>query len=171
MQPAYTITRITPEQVDAASLLAGLLVPVLDIEIWRCYCGLALSGRPAPDGRRHEIVVARAPDGHLRGLCVHRPVVHIVHGTILDTPVFVVASAADARGVADALLQHLCAVVERLDCAALRLPAGCAERWLGHADARAAIDRRYRLPLILDAATPFEVPWASAQCDGLPVNT
>ncbi len=171
MQPAYTIARILPEQIDAASLLADRAVPALDMEIWRSYCELTLSGRPAPDGRLHEIVVAQAPLGHLRGLCVHRLALNLVHGTVLDTPVFVVASAADEIGVATVLLQHLCAAAERLDCAAMRLPAGCAARWLRGSDSRATIERRYRLPVILDAATPFDAPWAPAQRDGLPVNT
>lgn len=170
MQRAYRIARITPEQVDAAYLLAGPLAPALDIDRWRGYCAPVLAGGPAAEGQ-HDIVVAANPRGYVQGLCVHMLARHGVHGPILDVPVFVVASAADEIGVAGALLHHLRTVAGRLDCAAIRIRTGGAERWHRKIDDHALTDGQPRIPLILDAAPSFDIPWARPQDVALPVKT
>lgn len=168
MQRAYTIARITTEQVDAAHLLVGALDPLLDIARWRSYCDEAASEAAAG---RQRIVVAANPRGYLQGLCVHAVVSHPVQGAILDVPVFVVASAADEIGVAEALFCDLCAAAERLDCAAIRIRTEGSQRLRRHLEdsGRTACERR--VALILDARPLLEVPWAQSQGDGLPVKT
>jgi hypothetical protein len=103
MERAYTISRITPGQVDPAFLLAGSFLPVLGLDRWRRHCGALLNGS-APS-MRHDVVVAANPRGYVQGLSVHAVVAHAVHGSILDAPIFAVASAADEIGVAGALFR------------------------------------------------------------------
>ncbi|PTM43006.1 hypothetical protein C8D03_4610 [Bosea sp. 124] len=170
MHPAYTIARITPGQVDAAYLLAGPLAPALDLERWRSYCGQMLSGKGVT-ADQHDIAVAVNPLGYVQGLCIHGLARHVVHGTILDVPIFAVASAADGIGVAAALLQHLCTVAGRLDCAAIRIRTGGAEPWQRQLEDHTLTDGQIRIPVILNAAYALDVPWAGYQGADLPVKT
>jgi hypothetical protein len=161
MERAYKIARITTGQVDAAHLLAGRLDPLLDIMRWRSYCDEAASEAGTAAGRQ-RIVVATNPRGYLQGLCVHAVVAHPVQGAILDVPVFVVASAADEIGIVEALFRDLCAVAERLDCAAIRIRTEGSRRLHCHLEesGRAACERR--VALILDARPSLQAPWAQA---------
>ncbi|KRE05958.1 hypothetical protein ASE63_06520 [Bosea sp. Root381] len=169
MQRAYTISRITPVQVDPAYLLAGSFLPVLEIDRWRRHCGALLDGATA--GNRRDVVVAVNSRGYLQGLSVHAVANHAVHGCILDAPIFAVASAADEIGVAGALFRQLCMTAGRQDCAAIRIRTGAAEPWHRKLVNCPMAECRYRVPVILDA-TPFpDLAWLEPQDDGLPVKT
>jgi hypothetical protein len=170
MERAYKIAPITAAQVDAGYLLVSPLDRGLDVARWRSYCGEVASGPGAEVGRQ-QIVVATNPRGYVQGLCVHAVVKHPVQGAILDVPVFVVASAADELGVAAALFGELCAVAERLDCAAIRIRTESSHRLHHHLEnsGRSACERR--VALILDQRPLLEAPWAESQGDGLPVKT
>lgn len=170
MQRSYTTAPITTEQVDAAYLLVGPLDPLLDLARWRSYCHEAQSGVGTATCRQ-QIVVATNPRGYLQGLCVHAVVTHPVQGAILDVPVFVVASAADEIGVAEALFCDLCAVAERRDCAAIRIRTAGSRRLHRHLDDRGRTVCDRRVALILDPRPLPEVPWAQSQGVGLPVKT
>ncbi|HEV7258394.1 MAG TPA: hypothetical protein VGN82_11480 [Bosea sp. (in: a-proteobacteria)] len=170
MERAYKIAPITTEQVDAGYLLVSPLDRRLDVARWRSYCEKATSELGTAVGRQ-QIVVATNPRGYLQGLCVHAVVKHLVQGAILDVPVFVVASAADEIGVAAALFGDLCALAERLDCAAIRIRTESSQRLHRHLESsgRSACERR--VALILDQRPLLEAPWAQSQGDGLPVKT
>lgn len=165
MQGAYTIAGMKPEQVDAAYLLVEAVNPPPDIESWRAYCGTpgAVTGAP------RDLRVATNPRGHVKGLCLCRQARHAVHGSILDVPVFVVASAADEPGVASAMVEDLCALAGRLDCAAVRIRTGAASRSFSRLDAPRRI--RGGVALILDPSPMGEPPWPLAQGVALPVKT
>jgi hypothetical protein len=163
MQAAYTIAGMKPEQVDAAYLLVEAVSPPPDIESWRAYCDTP--GGVA--GARRDLRVATNPRGHVKGLCLCRQARHAVHGAILDVPVFVVASAADEPGVASAMVEDLCALAGRLDCAAVRIRTGAAARSFTRMEAPRRIGGG--VALILDPSPMAEPPWPVAQ--GLPVKT
>jgi hypothetical protein len=170
MQRAYTTARIRTEQVDAAHLLVSPLDPLLDLVRWRSYCDEAASDGGTA-ARRQQIVVVANPRGYLQGLCVHAVVTHPVQGAILDVPVFVVASAADEIGVAEALFRELCIVAGRLNCAAIRIRTGGSQRLHRHIEDCGRIAWAGRVALILDPKPRQEAPWARSQGDGLPVKT
>ncbi len=166
---AYVTAPIAPAQVDTAYLLVRPLAPLLDISHWRAYC------EPAPrhgaTGRKHGIVVALNARGYVLGLCVHAIAGHPVHGAILDVPVFVVASAADETGVADALVRDLRATAARLGCTAVRIATeGSPRLHRDLQDSHASISDT-SIALILETGAASNVPWAPPQADGLPVKT
>jgi len=169
MHRAYTIARITPVQVDAAYLLAGSFLPVLEIESWRRHCDALLDG--SASGSRHDVVVAANPRGYIQGLSVQSVISHAVHGDVLDAPIFAVASAADEIGVAGALFRQLCMTAGRLDCAAIRIRTGAAEHWHRVLVNCPLADCRYRVPVILDTMPLPDLAWLAPQDDGRPVKT
>ncbi len=141
MQGAYTIAGMTPDQVAAAGLLVGMMKPPPDLEGWR-----------------RDVRVATNPRGYVQGLCLCRQARHVVHGAILDVPLFVVASAADEPGVASALVEDLCAIAGRLDCAAVRIRTGNSPRAL-HGMDRARRSGGAGIAVILDSSPMGEPPW------------
>jgi len=169
MPAVYTVAPITPDTVDAAFPLAGALTPRLEIERWRAYCD-GLDNRQARDAPQRQILVATNPRGHVQGLCLWSRGDHAVHGTILDVPVFIVASAADDAGVASALVDDLCAIAGRMDCAAIRIRSEASPKVLPQVRAP---QRREGggVVLILDPSPLLEVPWGRPQDDSLPVKT
>jgi hypothetical protein len=170
IERAYTVGRITTEQIDAGFLLVSRLDPSLDGGRWRTYCNEVVSGAGPAVGRK-QIVVATNPRGYLQGICVQAVVEHPVQGAMLDVSVFVVASAADEIGVAAALFGELCGIAERLDCSAIRIRMEGSPRLHRHLEdnCRTACERR--VALILDQRPLLEAPWARPQGDRLPVKT
>ncbi len=154
MQGAYTISGLTPDQVDAADLLVGTMKPPPDLAGWRRDGGDAAVSA----GRCQDVRVATNPRGYVQGLCLCRQARHVVHGAILDVPLFVVASAADGPGVASALVADLCAIAGRLDCAAVRIRTGHSPRAL-HGMDRARRSGGAGIAVILDSSPMGEPPW------------
>lgn len=154
MQGAYTIAGMTPDQVDAADLLVGTMKPPPDLAGWRRDGGDAAVSA----GRCQDVRVATNPRGYVQGLCLCRQARHVVHGAILDVPLFVVASAADGPGVATALVADLCAIAGRLDCAAVRIRTGHSPRALQGMD-RARRSGGAGIAVILDSSPMGEPPW------------
>jgi hypothetical protein len=165
MQGAYTIGGMKPEQVDAAYLLVEAAGRPPDIESWRAYCDTP--GGAA--GARRDLRVATNPRGHVKGLCLCQQARHAVHGAILDVPVFVVASAADEPGVASAMVDDLCALAGRLDCAAVRIRTGASARSFSRLEAPRRVGGG--VALILDPSPMIEPAWPVAQGVALPVKT
>ncbi|MDP3256969.1 MAG: hypothetical protein Q8S58_08995 [Bosea sp. (in: a-proteobacteria)] len=155
MQEAYIIAGMTPDQVDAAFLLVRRLKPSPDLEGWRTKRGEG----DAPAGRRQDVRVATNPRGHVQGLCLCREALHMVHGAILDVPLFVVASAADGPGVAAALVADLCAIAGRLGCSAVRIRTGDAPRAF-HGIEHSRQGGTGGIALLLDSSPMADPPWA-----------
>ncbi|MBV9245037.1 MAG: hypothetical protein JO366_09515 [Methylobacteriaceae bacterium] len=66
---------------------------------------------------------------YVKGLCIYSVRAHCVYGRLLDVPVFVAASAADAEGVAADLLQFLQSICDRSVCSGVRFWTMGAETW------------------------------------------
>ncbi|KPF71810.1 hypothetical protein IP69_04790 [Bosea sp. AAP35] len=169
MQGGYTVAPLSPETSDAAFLLVGALAPGLGIARWRRYCDGPDAGAGASEPRL-EVRVAINPRGHVQGLCLWSQARHAVHGRILDVPIFIVASAADESGVAAALVEDLCTIAGRLDCAALRIRSEASPRLLAQFQVPKRRDGR-SIALILDPHPLLDAPWGPSQDDSLPVKT
>jgi hypothetical protein len=128
MQPIYKVGRIARRQIDPAYLLLRPVVPKLDLASWRAFCQemLVSESRPAD---QDDIVVAANPVGYVQGLCLCAVRGHLLHGRILDVSIFVVASAADAPGVANDLLGYLRTLAKGEACGAIRVWTLWQDNW------------------------------------------
>jgi len=77
-----------------------------------------LCGETAGDSER--AVVARDSQGYVKGLCVHLISHHPCYGVLVDVPIFVVATAADAECVAEDLASVLLSKCDQSDCSGIR---------------------------------------------------
>lgn len=112
MAGIYSIERVSGEDITRAFPLLSGVAPQLDLERWRAYC----EGRD-PAAKGQTAFVARNAAGYVQGLCAFTKVNHLRYGAVVEVPVFLVASVADPRGVADDLLEALSAVCRRENCA------------------------------------------------------
>ena len=77
---------------------------------WRAFCQ-PLGSAPLRDetgSNGERAVIARDPQGYVKGLCFSSIKEHSPYGRVLDVPIFVVASAADAEGVATGARRAFC---------------------------------------------------------------
>jgi hypothetical protein len=121
MFPSYTIKPIAKEGVDRAFPLMRAVAPDLSLQEWREYC--------RNGGQREETVLAINASGYVKGLCVFSVRDHGRYGRLLDVPIFVVASAADAEGVGVELLLFLAATRDSEACAGVRFWTMGRETW------------------------------------------
>ena len=125
MPHAYTAAYLSAADVDRAYALIAALAPDLTAEEWRAFCRTGtVAGAPPGD----RIIVATDPLGYVRGICVCAPAGD-AGGRALEVPLFAPLSAADAPGVADALLDGLRRIARRDACATIHFrPLGAEDR-------------------------------------------
>jgi hypothetical protein len=111
MSGIYTVEPIAGAEIRQALPLLYGLGSQIDCERWRAFCE-----RRDPAADRQTVLVARTEDGYLRGLCAYTVLGHLEYGTIIEVPVFVIASAADPDGVADQLLDVLTSLSRQAAC-------------------------------------------------------
>jgi hypothetical protein len=131
MGKSYSIEPITFGAADRAYPLIRAVAPTVALEEWRQFCHSAASP-PAADEReskREQAVLAIDSRKHIKGLCVYSIREHWFYGRLLDVPIFIAASAADAQGVGAELLQFLQAVGNRSVCSGARFWTMGAEAW------------------------------------------
>lgn len=120
---SYVVEPIGPRTIDHAYPLARACGYGLTLGQWRAFCQ-SLGSPPLRDeaaGNNSErAVVARDPQGYVKGLCVYSIREHLPYGRLLDVPIFVVASAADAEGVATELAAALLSRCDWLVCSGIR---------------------------------------------------
>jgi hypothetical protein len=119
--PSYTIKPIAKEGVDRAFPLMRAVAPDLSLQEWRQYC--------RDGGAKEETVVAINSTGYVKGLCIFSVRDHMGYGRLLDVPLFVVASAADADGVGGELLRFLEATRDGEACSGVRFWTMGADTW------------------------------------------
>ena len=130
---SYVIKPIGPDGVDRAYPLMRAVASDLSLQEWRRFCR---------DGaQREETVLAINSKGYVKGLCIFAIRDHRHYGRLLDVPVFVIASAADAEGVGAELLQFLEATRDAEACSGVRLWTMGPETW----DRRLSIDDARRM--------------------------
>lgn len=122
MSVVYTVGPIKRHQVDKAHRLIEAAGCHFDLQAWREFCAEKVAGeRPASNIER--IVTAENPLGYIAGICIMHPVQNAKYGRMLDVPVFIVTSAGDTRGAANALLEYFMAVAGENSCGFIRVAA------------------------------------------------
>jgi len=131
MPTSYSIAPISPETIDRAYPLLRAIAPTLAVEEWRRHCRKLATplADSDPATSREETVVAVNSQGYVKGLCLYSIRHHWIYGRLLDVPIFVVASAADAEGVGKALLQFLQGKRDRSVCSGVRFWTMGAQIW------------------------------------------
>ncbi|RAS08317.1 hypothetical protein [Ensifer adhaerens] len=128
MASAYAVAPIKAAQVERAYCLIGAVGYDIDIDRWRQICAAILA-------RKHlspfieEIAAVEDALGYIRGVAILRVRHHERMGRYLSVPVFVTASAADARGVCGALLGYLNEVALDRRCGAIHIARLSPDRW------------------------------------------
>ena len=126
----YCVKPIAGETIDRAYPLMRAVAPALELREWRQFCQNA-----APDGGRdktsdrEQIVQAIDPQGYVKGLCIYALRDHWFYRRLLDVPIFVAASAADAAGVAAELLQFLQTARDDAGCSGVRFWTMGGQSW------------------------------------------
>jgi hypothetical protein len=115
MSAPYIVEPIGPRTMDRAYPLAKASGCTLTLSEWQAFCR---SLRPAPfcdqaAGDSERALVARNFEGYVKGLCFYSITDDSPYGRLLDVPIFVVASAADAEGVATELARALASKCDR----------------------------------------------------------
>jgi hypothetical protein len=131
LSSGYSVKPITPEAVDRTYPLMRAVAPSLGLHEWRQFCqniASPLSGHEQA-GEREEAVLAINSRGYVKGLCIYAIREHWFYGRLLDVPIFVAASAADATGVGAELLQFLQTTRDKAGCAGVRFWAMGSESW------------------------------------------
>jgi hypothetical protein len=156
MSLSYLVEPIGPETGDRAYPLAQAAMPTLSKPEWRRFCGShgSAEGRPAPVGEREEVVVARNAKGYVKGLCVYALRDHPTYGRLIDVPLFIASSAADAEGVTEELIDFLRGACDQFVCSGIRFWATDQETWAHRSspDYIARSDHGLFLPALARAA-------------------
>jgi len=123
---AYVIRPISSKTIDQAYPLAKVLAPSLTRREWRELC---LAQKPSAFREREEVIVASNAWGYVKGLCVYCVRDHSTYGRLLDIPLFIVASAADAEGAAEDFLNFLRSVCDASVCSGIRFWTFGPDAW------------------------------------------
>ena len=124
MSNAYTVTHMTPLDVERSYPLIYGDTPSATLEKWRQFCA-----RNQRDGQK--VLVVRNANEYVQGLCAYFEIEHLSRGRLLEVPFFLIASAADAQGVADELVRVLRRTCGEQGCVAVRIaipPKGSTDR-------------------------------------------
>jgi len=147
MSPVYIVEPVGPQTIDRAYPLARALDCALTLSEWRAFCqslgSVPLRGETAGDSE--HAIVALDSRGYVKGLCVHLIRDDPSYGVLIDVPIFVVASAADAEGVAGDLAGVLLSKCNRSDCSGIRFWPIRPDSWKRWRTPEAAERTRSRL--------------------------
>jgi hypothetical protein len=127
----YSVKPISREAVDRTYPLMRAVAPALGLHEWSHFCQNIVSPPRSREhaGAREEAIVAIDARGYVKGLCIYSIRDHWFYGRLLDVPIFIVASAADATGVGAELLQFLQTTRDDAGCAGVRFWAMGGESW------------------------------------------
>jgi hypothetical protein len=131
MSKNYFVAPITPETIDRAYPLMRTAAPELSLEEWRRHCrrlSISIAGGDYLSARE-EAALAINSQGYVKGLCFYSIHDHWFYGRLLDVPIFVVASAADAEAVGAALLKFLQGICDKSVCSGVRFWTMGAQAW------------------------------------------
>ncbi len=167
MGATYRVGRLSDECVDKAYSLVNLVAPALDLEAWRTLCRNMQSHWPYQP-EIGDMIVAVNPLGYVQGLCISSARDHAVEGRLLDVPFVVIASAADAAGVAGDLMDWLEAHAASEGCEKLRIWTSEKDGWTRHFTGRDVRLWEHGILLSLRAHVPVPQP---DRPQGFPVKT
>jgi hypothetical protein len=150
LPPTYKVSRMSVGQIDASHCLVSLIAPELDLEEWRTVCRNLLDCKD-DQFDQDDIAVATNTRGYVQGLCVSGARKHWVDGRILDVPIFVAASAADADGVAIDLLYYLKRLAKTKACDRIRISTSGRDSWRRYFEAQEIAHSDHGTIIVLDA--------------------
>ncbi|NRP74799.1 hypothetical protein ILFOPFJJ_05721 [Ensifer psoraleae] len=133
MAVAYLIGPIKCHQVDKTYKLIEAVGYHVNLQVWRDFCEAAFA-RNWPSPYVEEVITAENPLGYIAGVCIMRRTHDKIYGNVLGVPVFIVASAADSRGVSRSLLNYLLAIARNRHCGFIRVAALQPTNWPGSTD-------------------------------------
>jgi hypothetical protein len=122
----YVIRPISSKTIDQAYPLAKVLEPSLTRREWRELC---LAQNPLALREAEKVIIALNARGYVKGLCVYCVRDHPTYGRLLDIPLFIVASAADAEGAAEDFLNFLRKVCDASVCSGIRFWTLSPDAW------------------------------------------
>jgi len=128
----YALKPMTAEMADRVYPLIRGVAPGLALEEWRACAGAFAGGEP--EVGRETAVLAMNSAGYVKGVCIYAIRSHAAYGRLLDVPVFVIASAADAERVGAALLAALQAARETSACSGVRFWTMGPQTWTRRLD-------------------------------------
>ncbi len=130
MSRTYVVEPIGPETIARAYPLVRAVVADVAEHEWEQITRPDDVGRirPATD-EREEVIVARNAEGYVKGLCMYAVRDHATYGRLIDVPLFIIASAADAEGVAAVLIHFLRAKCDQSVCSGIRFWTLDREAW------------------------------------------
>lgn len=126
MTSGYIVGPIASGQVDRAYRLVEAVGCDIGLARWRKYCSNAVNRHPAED-----IVTVETPHGYVAGLAVVRVRHSRRFGRVLDVPVFIVISTANAAGTRNALLGYAMAMARGRHCRLVRIAGSVPAGWPG----------------------------------------
>jgi hypothetical protein len=153
MRQGYTIELIAPRTIDKAYPLAKVMAPnLLQLE-WREFCQ-SCDSSDAGRWEEERVVVALNVNDYVKGLCVYAVRAHSTYGRVVDVPFLVAASAADAEGVAAALVEFLGAKCDECVCSGIRFWTMDADTWARRSKPEhiASSDHGFFLPALASIA-------------------
>ena len=108
------MTRMTLSDVEQSFPFLYGAAPSATLQIWRQFCA-------QHQAAAQTLLVARNANDYVQGLCAYFEIDHLSRGRLIEVPFFLVASAADAQGVADELVRALKQACGERGCAAVRV--------------------------------------------------
>jgi hypothetical protein len=166
---SYAVGAIRNQDVDRAYTLLAAVTEAPSLANWRAFCREAMSNSIDNDTgvRQENIVIVTASREYVRGLCIYCIRDHWFYGRLLDVPIFVVGSAADAEGVTLELLRFLEDISLEQRCEAARFWVMGADAWHRHVSQGAVLanDHGILLPITGGRAsvTDIHTTWVQAQ--------
>ncbi|MGO4622281.1 hypothetical protein AB4Z34_25600 [Ensifer sp. 2YAB10] len=128
MASAYAVGPIRPMQVDQAYCLIEAVGYGIGLDAWREYCAVGLRPRYRSP-YVEEIVTSENAFGYVNGIAIMRARHSARLGFHLSVPVFVVASAADARGVSSAMLRYVTTAARNKHCNIIHIANPTPDQW------------------------------------------
>jgi hypothetical protein len=125
---AYSVGPIKAVQIERAYCMIVAVGYDIDLPAWHRICATALA-RKYLSPYVEEIAVAENALGYVNGIAIMRARHDERLGRYLSIPVFVVASAADAPGVCDALFCYVSAAAHEKHCNAIHIASLKPDRW------------------------------------------
>jgi hypothetical protein len=156
MSAFYIVEPIGARTIDRAYPLAKACGCALTLREWQALLQ-AHTVAPARDESvddRKRTLVARDPQGYVKGLSIYSTMDDSPYGRLIDVPILIVVSGVDPQGVTTELVRALRSECERSGCSGIRFWPMRPEAWMGRQslDAIGRLDARLFLRPLVSAA-------------------
>ncbi|WP_370125622.1 hypothetical protein [Sinorhizobium fredii] len=146
MPVAYCVGPIKDNQVDRSYCLVEAVGYNVGLDDWRQFCAAACARRYLSPNVE-DVITVENQFGYVTGVSIIRTGHSDTYGRLLDVPVFVVISAANTRGVCNALLGHVVATARNRNCGFVRVARLEPSNWPGSSEVSHGDDRGLLIPV------------------------